>query len=84
MGRWDGATLIVETTHINWGHLGSRFIQLSDDLHVVETFAVVEDGGRLEFEMTMTDGYAFTEPVTLSKSWVYLPDVQVEPYDCVP
>ena len=32
----------------------------------------------------MTDAYAFTEPVTLRKSWVYLPDVQVEPYECVP
>lgn len=81
-GHWDGDTLVVETTHINWGHLGNQFLQLSDDLHISETITAIEDGGRLEYAMTITDDYAFTEPVTLSKSWVYLPDVQVEPYNC--
>ena len=28
------------------------------------------------------DPTTFTEPVVMDKSWVYLPDVQVEPYEC--
>ena len=84
MGRWDGDALVIETTHINWGHMQGRGILLSDDLHLLERFMPVEAGGRLEYEITMTDPFAFTEPVTLTKSWVYLPDVRVEPYECVP
>ena len=44
---------------------------------------MVDNGGRLDYEMTITDDYAFTEPVTLSKYWVYIPDVSVEPYECI-
>jgi hypothetical protein len=83
-GSWDADTLVVETTHVNWGHMAGRGILLSDDLHLLERFTPIENGGRLAYEITMTDAYAFTEPVTLAKSWVYLPDVQVEPYNCVP
>jgi hypothetical protein len=83
MGRWDGDALVVETTNANWGHMQGRGILLSDDLHLLERFMPVEGGGRLEYEITITDPFAFTEPVTLTKSWVYLPDVRVEPYECV-
>lgn len=84
IGHWEGDSLVVETTQVNWGHMAGRGIFLSDDLHQIKRFTPVEEGGRLEYEITMTDAYAFTEPVTLRKSWVYLPDVQVEPYNCVP
>ena len=83
-GRWEGDTLVVETTHINWGYLNSRGVPLSDDVHILERFTATDNGGRLEYEGTITDDYAFTEPVPLSKSFVYLPDVSVEPYECIP
>ncbi len=83
MGRWEGDALVVETSHINWGHMQGRGILLGDDLHILERFTPVEGGGRLQYEITISDPYAFTEPVALSKSWVYLPDVRVEPYECV-
>jgi hypothetical protein len=83
-GHWDGETLVVETSHLNWGHLQGRGIMLSDQVRLLERFTPTESGGRLEYELTVTDPTAFTEPVTMSKSWVYLPDVRVEPYECVP
>ncbi len=83
-GRWQGDTLVVETTRSNWGHLQGRGVPLSDDVHILERFTVTENGGRLDYEMTVTDEWAFTEPVVLSKYWVYIPDVQVEPYECIP
>jgi hypothetical protein len=83
MGRWEGDALVVETSHINWGHMQGRGILLGDDLHILERFTPVEGGGRLQYEITISDPYAFTEPVALTKSWVYLPDVRVEPYECV-
>ncbi len=32
--------------------------------------------------MTVTDPVMFTEPVLLDKSWLWLPAVTVEPFDC--
>lgn len=82
VGHWEGETLVVETTHLNWGHVGGRGILVSDQLKLVERFTATENGGRLEYSMTMTDPATFTEPVYMDKSWVYLPDVRVEPYEC--
>ena len=40
IGHWEGDSLVVETTHVNWGHMAGRGILLSDDLHQIERFFV--------------------------------------------
>ena len=81
-GHWDGETLVVETSHLNWGHFQGRGIRPSDAIELVERFTPTADGSRLQYEITVTDPATFTEPVVMTKSWVWLPDVSVEPYDC--
>jgi len=81
-GSWEGETLVVETSSLNWGHLMGRGIRLSDSVKIIERFTPAESGGRLEYQITVIDPTTFTEPVVMDKSWVYLPDVQVEPYEC--
>jgi hypothetical protein len=82
IGRWEDETLVVETSHVNWGHLSGRGIILSDQVMISERFTPTESGAKLEYEITVTDATAFTEPVTLSKSWVWIPENKVEPYNC--
>jgi hypothetical protein len=41
-----------------------------------------DDGKRLDFEMTVVDPATFTEPVTLTKTWLGLPGAKVQPYEC--
>jgi len=81
-GRWEGETLVVETSHLNWGHLQGRGVIVSDEMELVERFTPTENGGRLEYEITVTDPSTFTEPVVMDKSWLYLPNVRVELYAC--
>jgi hypothetical protein len=81
-GHWEGETLVVETTHVNWGHLDGRGAPMSEQAIIVERFTPTDSGGRLEYELTVTDPANFTEPVVRGKSWVWLPDVRVEPYEC--
>ena len=81
-GHWDGETLVVETTNVNWGHLNGRGVPMSEQAVIVERFTPTENGGRLEYTLTVTDPRNFTEPVVMGKSWVWLPDVRVEPYEC--
>ncbi len=81
-GRWEGRTLHVHTDHMNWGWFDQAGIPLNDDATVDEEFKLSEDGSRLDYTTTVTAPSTFTEPVVLSKFWLYVPGVEVKPYDC--
>jgi hypothetical protein len=64
-GRWEGATLIVETTNFNgkaWFALGGDF--MSDAAQIVERFRMVNDK-TMWWEATITDPRVFTRPWTM-------------------
>jgi hypothetical protein len=67
-GRWDGATLVVDTTNFN-GRTGiganGRAIYHSDALHVVERFTRV-DADTLKYEATIDDPKTWTRPFTIA------------------
>jgi len=83
-GRWDGSTLIVTTTGVNWGHFDTVGIPLTTAAEIVERFTLSADGSRLDYTMIVTDPATFTEPVELEKYWLWFPEVVVEPYACRP
>jgi hypothetical protein len=84
VGHWEGKILLVHTDHMNWGWFNQLGIPLNDDAKVDERFILAPDGSRLDYEMTVTAPSTFTEPVKLSKFWLYVPGVEVKPYDCLP
>ena len=82
-GRWEGETLVVATTDLNWSYsIGQNGLPQSDDVTLTERFTVNEDGSRLHYEITIVDPYTFTEPLTLAKHWVYIPGDEVLPFEC--
>lgn len=82
VGRWEGRTLVVTTTGVNWGHFDTVGVPLAETAEILERFTLSEDGSRLDYRMTVTDPTTFTEPVELEKYWLSIPDVTVEPYEC--
>jgi Family of unknown function (DUF6152) len=82
VGRWDGETLVVITTQLNWPWFNQNGIPQSPQARLVERFTPTADGSRLTYELTATDPVNFTEPVTRGKQWLYLPDQQVRRYEC--
>ena len=74
---------MVETTDTDWDHFDRDGIPLGADTGIVERFTLHEDGSRLDYEINVTDPYAFTEPVVMEKYWLWYPEVVVEPYACV-
>ncbi|MBH97500.1 MAG: hypothetical protein CMM56_03510 [Rhodospirillaceae bacterium] len=83
-GRWDNQTLIVETNASNWGYFrGTGEYPLSEDSEFIERFSPTDNGSRLQYELTVIDPTVFTEPLVLVKSWIWLPDVTIDPYDCI-
>jgi hypothetical protein len=67
-GRWEGNTLVVETTNFN-GRFGARRngsdLPLSDALHVVERFTRT-DPETLLYEVTVDDPKTWTRPWTVA------------------
>jgi hypothetical protein len=84
-GRWDGDTLVIESTDLKAGlldSLGDPGLWQSDQMQTVERF--VPDGNRMQVIVTMTDPVNFVEPVTTTFNYLKLPDGQLLTWDCVP
>jgi hypothetical protein len=66
LGRWDGDTLVVETTNLNgktWGNeVGDVF---SHAEHVIERFKPV-NADTIEYQATITDPIVYTRPFTIA------------------
>ena len=65
-GRWDGDTLVVESTNFNgkmWFDSVGNFV--SDHVRVVERLRLVE-ANTMDYEVTIDDPTVFTQPWTLS------------------
>jgi hypothetical protein len=64
-GRWDGATLVVETAHMNGRvSLSGNEARLTDQAKVTERFALLASG-TLWYEATVDDPGTWTRPWTL-------------------
>jgi hypothetical protein len=59
-GRWEGNTLVVETTNFS---TKSFFMGATDNLRVVERFTRTAPD-RIEYEITITDPTTWTRPWT--------------------
>jgi hypothetical protein len=82
VGRWEGETLVITTTRVNWPFFDSVGVPQSEAVEIVERLTPSADGSRLELTMRVTDPATFTEPVEVGKTWLALPGIQVEPYEC--
>jgi hypothetical protein len=76
-GRWDGATLVVDTTNFA---PTSNFLGSSDRLHLVERFTRVSSG-TIDYEVTADDPTTWTKPWTVLVHLKQLP-VNIYEYAC--
>jgi hypothetical protein len=87
VGRWDGDTLVVETSGVaaniaRWLD-GSASAQHSDQLTVVERYKRSDDGKTLLLTATMDDPWSLREPLVIKKIWRWAPEQKITPYkDC--
>ena len=73
VGHWEGNTLTVETTRINYPYFDNIGTPLSETLKIVEEFSLRDNQSRLDFRMTAVDPAMFTGPaVLLEYYWLAL------------
>lgn len=83
VGRFEGDTLIVETSNFTadkWGiHTG---ISSSEQKQLVEKFTMFNGGMNLKAEITVTDPVYLSEPKTFSHHWKILADRDIVQAPC--
>ena len=81
-GRWEGNTLIVDTTNLNAKSrldvVGDFF---SDQAHILERFIFI-DGDTMHYEATITDPTVFTRPWTMRVVQRRQPEEEFWEYAC--
>ena len=89
-GRWEGNTLVVETTsYNNQGHMVTsnatsrrlKGIGVSEALRVVERFTRVDEH-TLNWEATVEDPNVYTRPWTVAMPLKSKPEYQIYEYAC--
>ena len=83
VGRWDGDTLIVTTTHVDWPQFDPFGTPQSTETQYLETFTLSEDETVLNYSFTATDPVIFTQPITLTRARRWTPGIEIVPYNCV-
>ena len=85
-GRWEGETLVVTTTRIDWptSRYFSPRIPQSREVELVERFTLLEDATQLAYDVAITDPVNLTEPVSVERYivWGTRPGIEVFPYEC--
>ena len=87
-GRWDGETLEITTTHIDWPYFelyGLVGVPQTRAMRIVERFTPRDGGATVQYDFTATDPGAFTVPVTYENyvTFRHQPSLDFLPYDCV-
>jgi hypothetical protein len=80
VGRWEGGTLVVNTTNISANYFFFGF-DLSDKVAIEERITLSADQTRLDYLAVVTDPDTFTEPARIDRHWLALGETP-EPYDC--
>jgi hypothetical protein len=83
VGRWEGDTLVVDTTHLAASTLMANGLRHSDDVHLIERFRLTPDGKQLHWTQDVED------PQVLNNHGIrYLAmerrEGHIFPYECDP
>ena len=83
VGRWEGNTLIVRTTRVNWPYFDSiGIVPQSEAVEITERFTLSDDETQLTYDLEVSDPGTLTEPVIARWEFNWRPDMVVEPYGC--
>ena len=82
-GRWDGDTLIVDTTHVDWPYWSEIPVPQSDQTSYLERFSISDGGRTLHHSITITGPVVFAEPFTIERTREWTPGVELLVRECV-
>ena len=83
-GRWEDGVLVVETTRTAGGVLRNlRGHPISESAILTERYWREPGQMNLKMELVVVDPVNYTESVTLRREWVWAPEDELLPWNCV-
>ena len=83
VGRWDGSTLVVDTTHLSASTITNNGLNHTDDVHVIERFWLGNGGKTLMMLQEFEDSGALDNRGARFVGWDRGTDF-IYPYECDP
>jgi hypothetical protein len=84
IGRWEGATLVIDTIGFTPHQVGTLFLPSGPDKRLVEKLTLAPDRLHLEYVFTLEDPATLAEPVTITAAWEHRPDLEFSGEACDP
>lgn len=82
-GRWEGQTLVVETTRVSWPYFDDIGTPQSEAVEIVERFTLSADEQRLDYAVRVTDPTTFTTTAEISGGqYGWTPGEAIKPFNC--
>ena len=82
IGRWEGRTLLIETSRVDAPYLDDSGTPMSENAEIVERFTLSEDENRIDYEVIVMDSQYLAEPAIWDASWIWLPGAEIIPFEC--
>lgn len=83
IGRWEGATLVVETTGLREGWFRPEGVPYTEQARVVERYTLNAAGDEIAVELVLSDPLYYTETVEVTRTLTLMPDGEIFEYVCV-
>ena len=85
IGRWEGDSLVVDTTgFVNDHHWLDTGIPATDALHIVERMKLIDNGANLQIETTASDAKSWVGEWSWTKRWRRVDDTDITEASCLP
>lgn len=83
-GRWEGSTLIVETTSLDKTVRDFRGELISENARIEERYTLSRDGTTLTAVITVHDPENYERAPVRRRQWIRNNDAEIFPYTCDP
>ena len=83
VGRWEGDTLVVTTTRVDWPLSDYNGVPQSSDAMHIERFTPSADGQTMDYELTSIDPVNLIGSPVRPGNFTWRPGREIEPFECV-
>jgi hypothetical protein len=81
-GRWEDGALVIETRGMSYAYYNDVGVPMTRDARVTERYSLSADGRRMDWSVTTVDPTVFAGEAVLSGWAVWVPSIEIRPFEC--
>ena len=82
VGHWEGNTLVVSTSRINWPYFDNEGTPQNEDVEIIERFTLSDDEQSMSWEAIITDRVNLAEPAVVRQGYTWVPGEEIKEFNC--